>query len=319
MRALRFHAPDRVELVEVPKPVPADGEALVRIEASAICGSELHAAPGSNPGHEAAGIVERAPKDSGFALGERVGISAVTGCGVCDHCRRGVQLWCRRGWHVATGLHADYAAAPISALRRAPPGTSARDVALISGDALGVPARALRRVPSRPGQRVLVLGLGPIGLGHTLVRAHTGSHVVAIEPSSYRRDLALALGAAEVLAPGEDLASPPSLVIECTGIPAVVQEAFDAVDVGGTVLQSGECARVELSPSDTFVRREVTYTGSWYYADEDWPEMRRLYEDGLQIARLVTHELPADQVAEAYRAFSSTRSGKVVLHWTDDP
>src|SRR5829696_8832376 len=100
MRTLAWNGPLDVSLVEAPIPSPGEGEALVRIETSAICGGELHAEPGLNPGHEAAGIIERAPSGSGFAEGQRVGLSAVTGCGECDACLRGRQLFCRNGWRI---------------------------------------------------------------------------------------------------------------------------------------------------------------------------------------------------------------------------
>ena len=107
------------------------------------------------------------------------------------------------------------------------------------------------------------------------------------------------------------------LVIESTGLPACIQLAFEVVADEGTVLQSGECEQpVEISPSDTFIRREVTYTGSWYYADEDYPEMRRPYEEGLPVARLVTDVFPAADVQAAYEKFVSKRSGKVLIDWT---
>lgn len=317
MRALSYNAPDDVTLVEAPVPEPGPGEALVRIEASAICGSELHAERGANPGHEAAGRIERAPAGSGFEAGERVGISAVTGCGRCDWCRRGIQLYCTTDRHVHQAMHADYVAVPASALRRVPAGTPARDAVLMSGDALGVPVRAHRRVPSSAGERVLVIGAGPVGLGHVLVRAHAGAEVVVIEPSAYRRELSRTLGAAETLEPGEPVGDAPALVIECTGIPACIEQSLAVVQPGGTVLQSGICkGPVEVLPTETFVGREVTYTGAWYYADEDYPEIVRLYEDGLPAGRMITHEFGAGEIADAYRAFVAKDSGKVVLDWT---
>ena len=317
MRALAFNGPLDVSIEEVQEPQPAEGEALIRIETSAICGSELHAQPGFNPGHEGAGIVEVAPANSGFVEGQRVGLSAVTGCGACERCLLGEQLFCANGWRIHAGMHADYVAVPAAALRPLPPGTSARDAVLITGDALGVPVRAQRRVPSAAGDRLLVIGLGPVGLGHVLVRAHAGAVVVGVEPSQYRRELALSLGATTVLEPGEDLGPRPALIIESTGIPACIRQALDLVADSGTVIQSGECAEpIDVSPSETFIRREITYTGAWYYADEDYPEMVSLFENGLPIGRLVTDVFPARDIAAAYQKFISKHSGKVLIDWT---
>jgi threonine dehydrogenase-like Zn-dependent dehydrogenase len=214
-------------------------------------------------------------------------------------------------------MHADYVAVPLAALRPIPAGVPAADAVLVSGDSVGVPVRAIKRVPSQPGERVLVVGLGPIGLGHTLVRARAGAHVVAIEPSMYRRQLALQLGAAQALSPGEGAGEAPNLVIECTGLPSCINFALSTVECGGTVLQSGECAELVMSPSATVIRREVTYTGSWYYADEDYPTMVSSYLDGLPVDRLVTHKFRAGQIADAYEIFTSKQSGKVLITWGD--
>lgn len=317
MRSLVFDGPERVRLTEVEVPEPGPGQALVRIEASAICGSELESPPGSNPGHEAAGVVERIGDGSGDigVVGKRVGLSAVTGCGTCQHCLAGEQVYCARV-SVTDRMHADYAVVPIRALRELPAGITAADAVLLTGDACGVPIRALRRVPTPASRRVLVLGLGPVGLAHVLVRAHQGDEVIGIEPSSYRRDLARTLGATQVLEPGSELPWQPDLVIESTGIPACIQDSFTMVAPGGTVLQSGWCTRVDLDPAATVLRREVFYTGTWYYADSDYPTMVQLYEEGLAVSAMATHEFPADDISAAYRQFVGRESGKVIIAWT---
>lgn len=317
MRAVQFGGIDQIDLVDLPIPSPDADQALVRVEVTALCGSELHGqSPPPNGGHEAAGIVQSAPEGSSIQAGDRVGISAVTGCGTCDWCRAGVQLHCRNGFHVQTGMHAEYLAVPLAALRKVPPGMSAEDAVLVSGDALGVPVRAARRVPAEANERVLVLGLGPIGLGHALVRAHMGAKVVAVEPSQYRRDLALTLGVSEVLTPEDSVGGPVNLVIECTGLSSVINQALDVVEPGGTVLQSGECSSVEINPSESLIRKELTYTGTWYYADEDVPELLRLYESGLRPSALVTHEFEASDAVEAFRTFASRSAGKVLIRWS---
>jgi threonine dehydrogenase-like Zn-dependent dehydrogenase len=321
MRALRFAGGDVVELVDVAEPRPGEGQALVRIHASAVCGSErgaLAAGHPTNTGHEAAGSVVSAP---GFEPGERVGISAVVGCGVCPSCQAGVEVRCPSPV-VQTGFHADYAVVDPRSLRRLPADIDTTTGVLLSGDGLGVPARGLRMAPTSPGDRVLVIGLGPVGLASVLVRAAAGCEVVAVEPSPFRRALGSSLGAAKALDPTDDLSHDlggfaPDLVIEASGRAESVRLALSSVKRGGTVLQAAEGKAAEISPS-TLVLRELTYVGSWYYAAEDWPVMTALVADGLPVRSLVTHELPPEEAPAAYRAFLSTESGKVVLRWAPD-
>lgn len=215
------------------------------------------------------------------------------------------------------GWHAELAVVAGSALRELPTGIDAGVGTLLTGDSLGVPGRGLRRAPSCPGDRVLVIGLGPVGLGHVLVRAFIGAEVVAIEPSAYRRDLARDLGAKTVMEPGDDVGPSPRLVIECSGRPDSISQALEIVDNGGTVLQSGEChTDAKVNPSRTFIRREVTYTGAWYYATEDYPAMCDLYTRGLPLKSICTHDVAASHAQAAITSFLAGRTGKVVLRWS---
>jgi len=320
MRALRLRGEGRVELVEAPVPVAGAGEALVRVECSALCGSErgaVAAGMAGNAGHEACGVVVSAPQGADVAVGERVGVSAIRGCGDCGPCRAGVETRCAEGPSVQVGMHADYVVAGLRTLRRLPAGTDAVTGALLSGDALGVPARALRRAPTAPGDRVVVIGLGPVGLAHVAVRALQGCEVIGVEPSAARRATAVALGAVAAVAP--DATPPPArLVIEATGTPQCIDRAFDLAEPGGTVLQSGECGTAAIRPSASVVHREVTYTGAWYYATEDWPAMLDLQRCGLDIRRLVGDEFPAAQAQAAFDRFLGGDSAKVVLHWNEE-
>lgn len=319
MRALRFAGGDAVELVERDVPRPTEDQALIRIEASAVCGSErksLAAGSDVNSGHEAAGIVVAAPPGSPVPVGARVGVAAVVGCGTCAACRAGGEVRCTDLRGVQVGLHAEYAAVALSTLRVMPDGTDPADAVLVAGDTLGVPVRGVRRAPAPEGARVLVIGLGPVGLATVAVRSFLGNEVVAIEPSPERRALAERLGAAATVAPGEALPDgpEPAVVVEASGRPESVALALKTVVRGGTVLQSGECLSAEISPS-LLLFREIAYVGGWYYASEDWPEMLRLFRAGLDLRRLVTHDVPADRAPDAYAHFLSSASGKVVLRW----
>jgi len=165
------------------------------------------------------------------------------------------------------------------------------------------------------GTRVAVIGLGPVGLSHVLVRAFSGATVVGIEPSLYRRDLSLQMGAAAAFAPPDNPGSGFELVIECTGRPEGVHRAFDLVREGGVVLQSGECAQVQLRPAEVLVRREITYVGSWYYATEDYRFMLDLVRQGLALFRLCTHDVASESAEGAIAQFLAGQTGKVILRW----
>lgn len=316
MRTLALRGDAEVEVVDVDEPAWDPAAARVRIEATALCGSEVGAfrqgRPSGNLGHEAVGIVEHVPDGHGVTVGQRVGISGLRGCNHCAECAVGREMRCA-AVRPQLDLHAEVVSVAPWTLRAVPESIEPAEAVLLTGDALGVPMRALNKVPSLPGARVVVLGLGPVGLSHVLVRLHAGAEVVAIEPSLYRRELAARLGA-KVLAPGGD--TPPApLVIEATGIPDVVRSAFPLATPGGTVLQSGECAAVELQPSAQVVHREVTYRGTWFYGAEDYPSMVGIVQDGLALRHLITHELPAADAQAGVTAMCAGESGKVVLRW----
>lgn len=328
MRALRNEGEGRVVMADMPDPEPGPGDALIRIEASAICGSERHALTEvrdwpeglvSNGGHEACGTVVE-PGSSRFSVGDRVGLSAVVGCGACDWCTAGQEIFCRkgpRGSSKSGGWHAELAVIDAAGLRELPPQADAKTGVLVSGDSLGVPGRAQHRVPSTSGDRVLVIGLGPVGLSHVIVRRFVGAEVVAVEPSAYRRALAAEAGAT-VYDSLDDVADfKPRLVIECSGRPDCIERAFELVDDAGTVLQSGECfEKVGINPSDTFIRHEINYTGTWYYTTDDYPMMLELATSGLQLDSLCTHDVAAADAQPAVDDFMAGESGKVVLRWT---
>jgi threonine dehydrogenase-like Zn-dependent dehydrogenase len=209
------------------------------------------------------------------------------------------------------------AAIDARALRALPDDIGPITGVLMSGDALGVPVRGLRRTPGTPGADVLIIGLGPVGLGHAIVRRFAGANVSGVEPSAYRRELGLRVGAQRVFGTFAEVEDRPSVVIECTGRPDCIARAFELVDDLGVVLQSGECGKsVPIVPSEHLIRRELAWTGAWYYATEDYPEMANLVSRGLRIADICTHEVTPELAQQAFSEFLDGRTGKVVIRWT---
>jgi threonine dehydrogenase-like Zn-dependent dehydrogenase len=224
MRQLQFIGEGKTRLVEALRPTRGPGEVLVKIAASALCGSEredLIRGHASNFGHEASGHIVEVDENAGYAVGELVGLYAVLGCGECAECVQGRETMCLRGPEILSGWHSDYVVVPVRSLRKVDQSTDPAVAALMTGDPLGVPARSLRRVPTAAGSPVIVVGLGPVGLAHVLLRSYLGADVIGIEPSEYRRQQALALGASAVFAPGE-YTGRADVVIECTGVPGVI-------------------------------------------------------------------------------------------------
>jgi len=331
---------EQVEIREMPTPSPGPGEVLVRIAASTLCGSELGAyrseRAGVNGGHEAAGmVVEAGPGCSRLRPGDRVGISAVQGCGACEQCRQGRYTYCGR-YTVVSGMHAEYVVSRELGCHPLPADVSWADGVLLTGDGLGTPYHVSRRLGARtgPGSVVAVFGVGPVGLGNVLVQAHLGARVVAVDVSEYRLDLARRLGAsAAVLAPPDPDGRPaalaalvrdtcggaPDVCLECAGRQPTLFAALAAVRIEGTVVCVGEQGPAPISPSDHLIRRDITLMGSWFYHFSEYGEMLELYRRGLPVADLVTHAFALADGAQAFRAFAAGQTGKTVLYpWPEE-
>ena len=195
----------KVAVEDVPVPVPGDGEVLVKMEASALCGSELNRyreddPPRGNGGHEGVGVVADANRSERCKEGDRVGIYGPFGCGLpdCRYCSRGMDSLCPH--HVHTGeLHADFAVVNEKTLMPIPDDVPTHAAVLISGDGLGVPYHLSRRLMPGPDDRVVVFGCGPIGLGNVQLQHHYGAEVIAVDLVPKRLELARELGAAHTV------------------------------------------------------------------------------------------------------------------------
>jgi threonine dehydrogenase-like Zn-dependent dehydrogenase len=327
MQAAFFAGQGRVEVRQVPQPEPAPGEVLLRVRASALCGSELGAyrGPGSGgeiPGHEMAGEVVALNGVAGIAVGERMAVQVMSGCGRCLHCLAGAPEHCaERQLH--TGGHAEYVALPAQCCLPLPTEIAWDEGVLLGGDTIGTPFHALHRLGVSAADTVAVFGCGPVGLGAVTLLHFLGARTFAVEPVATRRDLACQLGAEVAVDPtagdgvdrirGLTGGRGVDVALDCSGVPATTGMALDSAAIGGRVAFIGEKAEATIRPSAQFIRKELAVIGSWYFTGADYFRILALAERGLDVSGLITHRFSLEEADQAFATFASGRSGKVLL------
>ncbi len=342
MHAAIARGPRELSIESVPVPEPGPGEARVRIEACGICGSDLHLyehgilVPGRTPGHEMMGTVEAL--GDGVAQprsGDRVAIEPFRVCGECAACRSGRQSICRQAVLIGVGADGGFAervVIPARALFPVPAGLDAPVAALV--EPLAVCVHGLRRAGFEPGQRVLVLGAGAVGLlAVRAARALGASEVLATARHPHQAHRAAAIGADRVL--GEAEATPEALtalgseveidvVLETVGGRAdTLAGAAAAVRPGGCVSVLGVFMGPVTLDTLPYLLKEVTLAWSYCYDHgEEHADFREAVEivarePGL-VAPLVTHTLPLSEVGRAYEIASNKREGAIKVSVVPD-
>lgn len=329
MRTVVVTAPGQIEVHEVPDPVlPGPDGAIVAMEAAAICGSDLHFYDGDLPlfpvavGHEVVGrIVEVGDQVRRFAVGQRVLVSSVAGCGQCVGCADGDPVTCLSGGKVfgageLGGAQSDLLAVPAADfnLLGVPDGVS-DEAALLLTDNLGTGWVAAQRADLKPGGTVVVLGLGAVGLCAVRSALLLGAgRVLAVDPVAGRRERAASFGAVAIDA--EDVAA---AVLEATGgrgadavIDAVAKDAsldtaFASVRAGGTISVVGVH---DLSPYPLPVLmgvfRSITLRMATAPVHQSWADLVPLVQHGrLETSGIFTHEFALDDAAAAYAAVAA--------------
>ena len=330
MRIVRLAGKGIVKVVEAPDPVPGPGEVLVQTAVSAICGSELHSYRGDgiqqgNSGHEAAGVIVKLGEGvSNWKIGQRVGVSAISGCGDCAYCAKRQYTWCPK-FKFHGSMHAERFLAAANACHPLPADVAWEAGVLLTGDGLGVPYHTSTKIASPEIRTVAVFGVGPIGLGNVLMQTHLGRRVIAVDVSATRLAMAKKLGAGDVVNAREvdSVAQVRALTgsagadacIEAAGRPETALACFAAVRTAGTVVFNGEQGAFPISPSDQFIRRDITAVGAWFYHFSEFGPMMDLYRNGLRVLDLISHRYPIGEANAAFEKFSSGQSGKVLLDY----
>ena len=344
MRAVVYHGPGQKAWEEVPMPVIIDDtDAIVRVDAVTICGTDLHILKGDVPavtdgrilGHEAVGTVEAVGSGvKNVHVGDRVLVSCITACGACRYCREGSYGQCigGGGWilgHKIDGTQAEYVRVPFAdtSTYQVPAGVSDEQILMLAdilptGYEVGVLNGNVQ-----PGDVVAVVGAGPIGLSAMMgARLYSPSHIVAIDLADSRLEAAKEFGAdvtinnsrEDAVAVVRELTGGlgADVAIEAVGVPATFELATRLARPGGHIAKigvHGEPATLHLE--ELWIRNVTITTG--LVDTYSTPTLLRLTQGNqVDAARFVTHHFTLEQFDEAYDVFAraaDTGALKVVL------
>lgn len=333
MQAVVFHGDGKWGIESAVKPrISADDDVLLRVERASICGTDIHilatppghpATPGSILGHEYVATVTEAGAGIGHLRpGDRVVIDPNITCGLCRYCRMGMTNVCENMTTLGIFRHgglAEFSLAPAKSLHKISHEVSPERATL--AEPLSCVLHAFEKAQLTPGENVVILGAGPIGLIFLMLCKIGGAgKVFMIEPVEFRRRTAESFGADGVF--DSKAGNIAADIKEITGIGAdividaagtLLPEALQLVRPGGRVVLFGINQHADRQFNQYFTTRyEVTILGSFIQRTE-FPKVVRLLESGiLPLEKLVTHRLRLDQIGEGFEAMRAGEAIKVV-------
>jgi threonine dehydrogenase-like Zn-dependent dehydrogenase len=348
MQAAFLPGNSNVELRTLSVPQPAHGEVLLRVKASTICGSDIrciyHEHLGKGPeryqgviaGHEPSGqIVEVGPGCRRFGVGDRVLVYHISGCGVCNDCRRGYMISCtnekfRRayGWQRDGGM-ADYMIAEEKDLIALPNELSYADGAQVACG-FGTVYEAIEKIGINGNHSVLITGLGPVGLAASALCRKLGAQlIIGIDVVPERLRIAESMNLCDiVLKAGDgnlnhvkDLTSGHGVErsIDCSANASARALAIRATRRWGKIVLVGEGGTVEFNPSPDLIHDQKTIYGSWVTSTWLMEELvERLVRWNLHPADIITHRFGLERAADAYALMASGKCGKVAVCFDEE-
>ncbi len=332
MIAAVLRGPRALTLTAVPSPSPGPTDAVIRVKAAGLCGTDYRIWTGERPvqyprvmGHEFVGTVVAVGREVGnLSVGQMVAVEPNYSCERCPLCREGNRNLCLS--RVAVGIDVDggfaeQATVPARCCWPAPDGLS--DERLLLAEPLAVVVRAVGRGAPAAGETAAVLGLGSLGLLAVQVLKARGARVLAVARSTRRLGLARELGADAVALSGADDDTSAAralsgregvdLVVETAGTATAVEQAVNLCRPGGRVVLTGLPHEATALNFFWVVRRELRIIGSMIYQGE-FPEAMRLLATGaVRVDRLLSQTFPLDRIDDAFEAHRSPDSIKVAV------
>lgn len=341
MRALvKRHRKPGLWMEEVPIPEIGENDVLIRVKKTAICGTDLHIynwdqwAQKTIPvpmvtGHEFFGTIEKiGPSVTGYKVGERVSGEGHLTCGHCRNCRAGQRHLCRNTVGVGVnrqGCFAEYLAIPASNVFKI--ADSIPDDIASMFDPYGNATHTALSF-DLVGEDVLITGAGPIGIMAAAIAKHVGArHIVVTDVNDYRLGLAKELGATRTVnVANENLADVMrelgmvegfDVGLEMSGNARAFRSMLDTMNNGGRIALLGIFPEEVAIDWSAVVFKGLFIKGIYgREMFETWYKMSAMLQSGLDISKVITHRMKAEQFEEGFKVLNEGKSGKVILDWT---
>ena len=342
MKGVVYLGDSEVEVRDFPQPEPGPGQVLIEMKVGGLCGSDLHKYHSSRAwakerkgmisGHEPTGVVAAVgPNVEHPAIGDRVCVYHRLGCGHCMDCRSGYAAFCREGngsgafGRTQDGSHADYMLTDARYCLPLPDEISfavATQLACTAGTSFS----ALRKIPARAGDTLVVFGLGPVGLSGLLLGIGMGYRGIGVDTHPYRVDLAKKVGKGLVINPQDDDpietindltdGKGASGVLECSGNPVARRQAAAVAGRGATVVYVGggnPDLAVDVGDvigKDLVIRGNSVFSMASYFAEVEF-----LLKHPVPLDQIITHRFKIEDAVEAFSLFDTGQTGKVIFEW----
>lgn len=331
MKAAVFKAPGApLGIEDVPDPTPGPEEMILKVRASGICGTDLHwsecrdhtggwrvLAPGAVMGHEFAGEVVEVGRElrGQWRVGERVCAQPFISCGRCAPCLAGRGYRCKdvatRASAALTGAYAEYARIGVSSTIRLPEPVSFQEGALVEPLAVGLNAVGKARL--EPGDTVLIVGAGPVGISVAMwCRFFGARHIVVSDLIGERAERATAFGATATIDTSREevperirqlTGGPARVVFDCVGVPGSLQSAIDYAPCDGHVVVVGLCMAADQFFPARAITKELELTFVYVYRKRDFEIVVDLLgRERIDVSGLVTDCVGFDRFSQSFEA-----------------
>ncbi len=326
MKAVTFqalHTPLAFETL--PDPTPDAGQVVVKVGRCGICGSDLHMTEdaaygckhGDVLGHEFAGeVVDLGREVEGLKTGDLVSVIPLMSCGRCEHCRKGEVQWCAE-FGLQGGGYAEYALTRANQCVKLPANLSLADGAIV--EPLAVALHGVNLSGMKAGDKVLILGAGPIGLAVAFWAKRMGAVRVALQDiADFQEERALGMGADVFVVDPQDpigsaeagLGGKADIVFECVGIPGLIDQAVQQVRNRGTILLLGLCTRPDPINSFAMLSKEVRLVTSAFFTRQEYERaLDALAQGAIEPRMLVTDTISLADTPAVFESLKQ-RSGQ---------